>query len=331
MRALHPLFLDHAWVAGIGPIDEFNTAVTNALRLGLPSLVVEGESGVGKTTAAGDLYSALAADNKIVPWRASAVGIKTRADVPRFFRTFQREAPFGLQAPVRLPVLSDQEKVINNILLSCDEAETQRVMLLIDEAQELEYPVLVSLKDGMEQLLSKAVHLFVLLFAEPDIKAKPAQLMARPGGNSLAHRFFATVHHYRGMSARDFAILMEHCDLASWPANGGPKYTEHFVPQLYREGWRLGKQAPYLWNEFCQQAEQMRLDVSALEVLPRFVVRALRYILTELQRNLHQSEDIPSLMAVAVQKSGFAEAWQLQQAAEERRGKGAGQPPKRRR
>lgn len=170
MNSLHPLFLDYAWVAGTGPVQEFNAAITTALRIGLPALVVVGPSGAGKTSAAQDLFDALAADTKIVPWRASAIGIKKGSDFPRFFRSFESAPASGKKAIARLAVASDQERAFNEILLSCAELQTQRAMLFIDEAQELTYPLLVILKGQMDMLARKGVHLLVLLLAEPDIK-----------------------------------------------------------------------------------------------------------------------------------------------------------------
>lgn len=312
MNSLHPLFLDHAWVAGTGPIEEFNAAVTTALRIGLPSLVVEGPSGVGKTAALRDLFDALASDTKIVPWRASAVDIKTRADTPRFYRSFQRATGASTRSAARLTVLSDQENVVNSILLSCSEVETQRVMLFIDEAQQLQYPTLVSLKDTMEQLLARRVHMLAMLLAEPDIKNKVGRLMNEPGGNSLAQRFFASTHHYRGLHQADLSTLMDHVDQARWPEREGPTYTEFFIPKLFRTGWRLRDQAPVLWDEFYQTATGLGLDLAKFELLPRFAVRAIRFALPELQRNVNQAKDIRKLMASAVASSGFADAHRLQ-------------------
>ena len=105
MSDLHPLFREHGWTANTGPVRQFNTEVTNALRLGLLSLLVIGPSGAGKTTMAYDLFLAFANGDRVVPWRASAVGIRTVADTPKFYRSFE---PAGAPrvANNRLPVLS---------------------------------------------------------------------------------------------------------------------------------------------------------------------------------------------------------------------------------
>lgn len=311
MNSLHPLFLDHAWVASTGPIDAFNTAVTTALKLSLPSLVIAGPPGVGKTTASYDLFDALESGKMVVPWRASAVDIKTRRDTPRFYRSFQRAAHAKRLNTMRLPVVSEQENAVNSIVLSCEEVGTQRVVLFIDEAQQLEYETLVSLKDSMERLAVKRLQLLVLLLGEPDIQLKAGQLMSQPGGSSLVHRFFASMHKYPGLKAPDLVKLMKHVDHAHWPENGGPTYTEYFAPKLYRQGWRLSNQAPLLWGEFEIQAGAMGLDASKLEVMPRFAVRAIRFILSELQRDASQANDMRSLVARAVSNSGFAQAQKI--------------------
>lgn len=311
MSSLHPVFLDHAWVASTGPIDAFNAAVTTALQLSLPSLAISGPPGVGKTTASYDLFDFLAAGKKVVPWRASAVDIKTRRDTPRFYRSFQRAAHAKSQNTMRLPVLSEQENAVNSIVLSCEEVGTQRVVLFIDEAQQLEYETLVSLKDSMERLAFRRLQLLVLLLGEPDIRLKASQLMGQPGGSSLVHRFFASTHEYHGLKAPDLVLLMTHVDHAHWPENGGPTYTEYFAPKLYRQGWRLSNQAPLLWGDFEIQAGAMGLDASALEVMPRFAVRAIRFILSELNRDASLASDMRVLVARAVSSSGFAQAQEI--------------------
>lgn len=322
MNSLHPLLLDHAWVAGTGPLKELGATMTTALRLGLPSLVVIGPSGVGKTSACNDLFDALAADTKLVPWRASAVGISNQADTPRFYRSF--EGPTG-HSPGRLAVLSEQERVLSSIVISCDDAQSQRVVLFIDEAQELVYATLKSLKQLMEQLLAKGIHLLVLLLGEPDLANTSASLMKRAGGGSLVERFFVTTHYLRGLRMEDLSMLMQHVDEARWPENGGPTYTEHFVPTLYRNGWRLVNQAPLLWGAFQREAAGLGLNVVTFEALPRYAVRALRFILSELQQDLHKASNLPKVMEQAVQSCGLAQSCQLRAAlakAEEEAGKG---------
>lgn len=310
MNSLHPLLLDCAWVAGTGPIAEFNAAVTNVLRLGMPSLAVIGRPGVGKTTAAVDLFEMLAADTKVVPWQASAVGIKKDSDMPRFFRTFNRGMVSGGKAPMRLQAASDFESAFASIRLSCQEKQTQRAMLFLDEAQQLEHGTLVLLKDMLGRASDSEIHLLVLLLCDTDISAQVSRLRGRSGAQSLIERFFVSRHHYRGLNLADLIVLMDHVDLAKWP-EGGPTFTEHFAPALFRGGWRLREQAEFLWAEFQQQAAGMGLEVAKFEVTPRFAVRAIRFVLSELQRDAGLVRDMGALMAKAVDSSGFAMAQQL--------------------
>lgn len=309
MSDLHPLFKEQGWTANTGPVRAFNTEVTNALRLGLLSLIVIGPSGAGKTTMAHDLFLAFANGDLVVPWRASAVGIRTVADTPKFYRSFE---PAGAprDANNRLPVLSDQERVVNSILLSCDERGCQRVALFIDEAQELMHPTLVSLKATTQRLAEKGVQTLVLLIAEPDIVSKPIELMRRPGGGSLVRRFFSNKHFVQGLKQPDLALLLDHMDNATWPANGGPKYTEYFAPQLFGRGWRLKDQTALLWNEFQRVATAMRVAGDDLQVLPCHAIVAIRHIMKTLQEDASKASAMRDVVQAAVDASGFIETQQ---------------------
>lgn len=316
MSDLHPLFREHGWTANTGPVRQFNTEVTNALRLGLLSLLVIGPSGAGKTIMAYDLFLAFANGDRVVPWRASAVGIRTVADTPKFYRSFE---PAGAPrvANNRLPVLSDQERVVNSILLSCDERRCQQVVLFIDEAQELMHPTLVSLKATVQRLAEKGVQTLALLMAEPDIVNKPVELLRRPGGGSLVRRFFSNRHKVEGLKQDDLGMLLDHMDNASWPANGGPKYTEYFAPHLFRSGWRLKDQTALLWNEFERVAKAMHVAGEGLQVLPCHAIVAIRHIMKTLQQEEKQASAIRDLVQSAVHACGFIEMQENSKADDE--------------
>jgi hypothetical protein len=316
MNELHPVMTDRAWVASTGPLTDFDTAVTRAIQLGMTSLVVYGPSGIGKTTAAEDLHKLLATDNAVVPWRASCTGIQTKADLPKFFRSFQREAASKTPSRPTFSMLSDEENTANRIMLSCDDLGTRRVVLFIDEAHALERVAWVALKAIVERLIPKGVHPLVLLMAEPEILERPVDLLAGQSGRSLVTRFFLNKLRYRGLHETDFEILMAHCDVATWPPLVGPTYTEYYTPTLFRSrGWRLADQAPLLWREFQNQARLLHLGPGNQEVAPRFVVNAIRLILSSLQLKPEGHMDMVNLIDAAVAGSSYVDDWTYQKLA----------------
>lgn len=287
------------------PLKAFLGAVGDAMRLNKPSLVMYGESRNGKSTALSELEEAAAHTKTWAAFRYYTEPFEQQGRAPKFFRGFRSmAAPTG----PRFEVGSELDKLINSIRLACKQMDTTRVLLLLDEVQDLPNECLLMLKTLTDRLsLDHQLVTFTLLAGTPQLVTRRDELMLdneKRMYNDLVARFFTENHRFCGLTKRDLPEVLQAYDEAK---RGMPSYAEHLIPDLVRkQGWRMLDQLEPLWAELSREARRLSgTPEETLEVGTECVVRAAKALLVALT-------DAPSLAGKralyekAVLDSGFA-------------------------
>lgn len=310
MNAEHPIFSPLGPWFELPPIHEFFEDFSRAFLIGDRGMLCHGTYRCGKTTVARRLVTRFDSTKTAVPFltcAAGTVGAAQRfaalARGLRLSRTGQ-EPPFG--------VGSESDALVKRVHLDASVFGTNRVLFIIDEAHKLTLDHFNGLKSICERLLNDGLNPFVLLFAEPEIADLEKALIAAGNQGSLVDRFFLHKHVLRGLKLDELRLLLEEYDKQRWPVEGGPTYTEHFLPELWAQGWRLAKQSSAFEAAFKELAIPLRLHLS--EVPIKYLTSAVKGFLIDAPACLQRKESLNNLIEDCVYRSGFVESLKVRQA-----------------
>ncbi|MEO7916623.1 MAG: ATP-binding protein [Dokdonella sp.] len=171
----------------------------------------------------------------------------------------------------------ERRSQVINLLWSLAAARGEyRIVLFVDEAQNLSVNEWSWLKTVQNLLFKQGVQLIVFPFGqEALLHERSALLNCR---RDLARRFMRSLTKFEGMSTLEqlSTFLGVFDDEARYPAKG-PSYSEFFFPHAYHTGWRLKDEAPHLWAAL----HPVRVQNREAQVSMECISIAIQYYLTE--------------------------------------------------
>lgn len=171
----------------------------------------------------------------------------------------------------------------NHCLNQCDQLKTDTVIFCLDEAQNLsleELDVLMILTGDLNDVGLKT---FVLLFGQPELELLRDSLLEWKRGE-LVTRWMGSLVKLPGFDSTDFKSLCTTVDTLTWPKDSGPTYTQHYVPELWSQGWRLEHHAAPLWNELRSLAEAAKMRTEPFEIGGEYARNAVLGLLRQMRK-----------------------------------------------
>lgn len=151
-------------------------------------------------------------------------------------------------------------RLVHKLRQVADTLGDDRVVLFIDEAQnlrEIEYEWLRDLHDELE---NNGVRLFTFLIGQHQLLAQKSAFQAQDKEQIVA-RFMIEELAFRGIASEaECAAVMGAYDKGEFPASSGWNYTRFFVPLAYDAGLRMAESAPRLWRAFEDAHVKAQLD-----------------------------------------------------------------------
>ncbi len=290
--ATHPVLSPTGVVFKAPPLTEFLQEFSRLVSMGEVSLACVGLPRTGKSTAKRFLKAQFEANGKMAVYSATLQ--KGGGRRGSFWRDFLRQQSAGLALMTHLPY----DALFNDILATADRLGTDKVLLVIDEAQNLSMQKLAALKKLTDELQDHALAPFTLLFAQSDWTALLEALTAH-GYFDLVDRFLSRRHRFRGLYLTEIEGFLRAYDQARWPPDSGTTYTQFFAPERWQQGWRLASAAP----EFIE-AFKAQLLSGEKEVRMKFVAMAARAFLVDQQTQ----PPTKALVEKAVRDSGIVQS-----------------------
>lgn len=215
-----------------------------------------GEVGSGKTTVLRTLLSQLDADH----YRTALI-FNPSLSAPELLQNINRE--FGVPAsPSDGPGLLDG---LNQFLLQ-QNAEGRTVVLIIDEAQDLDAPVLeqIRLISNLETDREKLIQ--IVLSGQPEFM----QILERREMRQLSQRITVR-YHLKPMDLQDTAEYVNHRLMAA-----GARGKDVFSPKALKRIYRYSGGLPRLVNAACDRALLAGYASDATRIGPGIAEKAIR-------------------------------------------------------
>jgi general secretion pathway protein A len=197
-------------------------------------IALTGEVGTGKTTVLRSLLGQLDADHY-----CTALIFNPGLSPAELLQTITRELGVPTDTSNRLSALDTL-----NLFLLKQNAEGRTVVLVIDEAQDLEAPVLeeIRLISNLETDREKLIQ--IVLAGQPEL----VKILKRKGMRQLAQRITVR-YHLRPMDFQDTARYINH-RLEVAGGKGGSLFSKRSLKRIYRYSGGL----PRLINAACDRA-----------------------------------------------------------------------------
>ncbi|MBE7940095.1 MULTISPECIES: ATP-binding protein [Ramlibacter] len=147
----HPLTYDNGARLQTPPLQDLNEALTKFAFQGCVCLMVYGMPRAGKSTGCMIVAERVEAKKAAVVYRTV---IKSLTGT---FSTLLQALQISRGGQVRFPSLKVENAFVRQVKVDCDEMGTERVWILIDEAQYLSYEQLIGLKGMLTEMAANGL------------------------------------------------------------------------------------------------------------------------------------------------------------------------------
>ncbi len=152
------------------------------------------------------------------------------------------------------------------------------VVLFVDEAQRLTPEKLQAFVRLNDQLELAKISLFVFFVGNIQESQALFHIIKQDRYAHLRGRFFTKINEIRGIrNKQDLLYCLKQYDNLHYPVDSGPTYTENYLPEAYKEGFRLVQLGDAIWNTYKDLKKMYRLH----DLEMQYFVSAIRILLTD--------------------------------------------------
>ncbi|MFC5603351.1 ATP-binding protein [Sporosarcina koreensis] len=244
----HPIEIGDYYLA-TNEINKLYTYVSKWIRNRIPGAVIYGYPRVGKTKAISYVIKILQ-EELGDDFPIHHVSCRTRKNPTENF--FFEDLLFGIRHDLALvgskPNLK-RKRLLNALIEQAEVANSNKVILFLDDAQnlfELEYRWLMDLYND---LALQNIHLITFLVGQLELMYQ--RTAYRDSGKyQLVGRFMSQDYEFKGLQdADDIEICLSGYDeFSEYPIKSGWSYTRFYFPEAFSQGFRLGHLAPDIWD-----------------------------------------------------------------------------------
>ena len=199
-------------------------------------------------------------------------------------------------------------RLVHKLRQVADTLGDDRVVLFIDEAQNLREIEYEWLRDVHDELENNGIRLFTFLFGQHQLLAQKSAFQAQDKEQIVA-RFMIEELAFRGIASEaECAAVMGAYDKGEFPAASGWNYTRFFIPLAYAAGLRIAESAPRLWRAFEDAHVKAQLDGSPEIPMKYFTAAIEAALLTCAERDAATLTLNASFWTTMVERSRYVMA-----------------------
>ncbi|MDM0084697.1 hypothetical protein QTI17_29265 [Variovorax sp. J31P179] len=265
-----------------------------------------GEPRIGKSFAIDLIAGTLASkfrDVLVQTWGAKDHDSKTEGN---FYCDILLDMGHGA---VRGTMSDKRTDVIKTIIGRCRSANCKYFVLMADEAQNWGQFELRMLKGIVNDILRLGeITVVTIFFAHPVVETERTKML-RNNRTDLIDRFLACRHDFGGIAnSEELKATLDAYDNPrrhQYPEDSGICFSQFFLPQSYKLGWRLGQEADDAWKAFVRAAP-LRVDHRTHTASMNSVAKAIRNFFFLAEDRQESSQFGADIWIAAVKQAQFA-------------------------
>lgn len=184
---------------------------------------------------------------------------------------------------------------------------TNRIVILLDDAQNLQSPEYNWLMDVFNEVMQMGINVTAILVGQNELLGMRKSLQLE-GKQQIIGRFMVQSHKFEGVkSGSDIATCLLGYDRVEHPVGSGWSFTRYFFPEAYATGFRLESHAESLHTVFRNLS--LKTGHKHMEIPMHYLIASIEYVLREYGADGRGLNDItPKLWERSVIQSGYVEA-----------------------
>ncbi|MDG0854781.1 ATP-binding protein [Roseateles puraquae] len=247
----HPVTRNEVAVA-TPPLKEAYDIIESVVVHRDPGTCLLGDFRSGKTTTINRTVCALNETFPNLPVGKALAKDHDKFTQGTFFSDLLGDA--GHSGEQRGTVQEKRIRCLNMWICHARELDSDRYLLLVDEGQNWGERQWTWLRDLANDLHEKNVRLITVTFGQTWELRKLRQLLLARGRTDLIGRFLLTPRAFRGLrdpeELRQTLQAYDDPAQSAYPIATDISYSEFFMPQAFKGGWRLAHETDRMWNEF---------------------------------------------------------------------------------
>lgn len=245
----HPVFNPRQLLLETSAMRTLREGFHRWLWTGVTGGVITGPSRAGKTTAALAIKDQLRTrDRRSIPAHYTSIPRRDQSTVLSVFRNLCLSEDLKTRNTDRSDHLSD--RYVHYILDRAAQNQCAYAVLIIDEMQRLHPRQYDAFAEIYDKLSLFDIDLTVVFFGNDQECQNLIKVIKTPAFAHIHGRFFTQHLPFNGLTSEK---QVNHClhqyDGLRFPPDG-PTYTEYFLPDEYKRGWRLASLSRLLWSVF---------------------------------------------------------------------------------
>ena len=258
----HPLLLPDGYQINTKPTERLANFTRMNIFEGHHGCSVYGSGGLGKTTAI--TYLTDNASRWLIDSDRRPMAVAARMVMPSgvrrtdraFWRAMTERLSLGSSTSASAAVC--MAKIRNLIASRCGQANVNTFVLFIDNAQRISEAEYEYLEDLDSMVRQDRLSLFLVLVRQSDAEGIDVGDDWRDRATHSIRRWFMHTAPFGPLQGVDeVAHALSGYDTIAWPTPDMP-FSRYFAREAFDNGWRLGSQAPLIWemaNEIRRKAK----------------------------------------------------------------------------
>lgn len=153
--------------------------------------------------------------------------------------------------------IKNRERIISHITSLAQESKENKVILFLDDAQNMKDLDYVQLMDIYNRLDDLGITLSTILIGSNELKDTMDKFI-KEGKFHIVGRFMVHDFNFCGIqTVEQFTTILKFYDEKCYPADSNCSFTQYFFPEAYDKGYRVFQDAKLIMQLICDETDEV--------------------------------------------------------------------------